>query len=112
MPDVPNPLTAAGPDSSQLYTALLKAIKPLGPFREEVKKTFIHLVRKSAFAGVHPRKANLIVTIKSATPIASARIAKSEQVSKSRWHIDIKLTATSDIDAQLLGLREAYVLCA
>jgi hypothetical protein len=39
-----------------LYTDLLTAIKPIGPFREEIKKASIHLVRGSAFAGVHPRK--------------------------------------------------------
>lgn len=84
--------------SRQLYTQLLTALRPLGPFQEEVKKTSIHLVRGgSAFAGVHSRKQHLL--------------PKTEQVSKNRWHLDLKLTAPEQIDAELLGwLREAYDL--
>ena len=48
---------------AELYKKLLKAIGPLGAFREDVKKTSIHLVRGSAFAGVHPRKQHLLLTI-------------------------------------------------
>jgi hypothetical protein len=99
--------------SRQLYLGLLAAIKPLGEFREEVKKTSIHLVRGSAFAGVHPRKNALMLTIKADQPIKSARVAKAEQVSKNRWHLDVKLAASSDIDRELLAwLRQAYEICA
>jgi hypothetical protein len=105
-------LSAAGPVARDLYKTLLIAIKPLGAFQVEVKKTSIHLVRKSAFAGVHPRKQHLGLTIKAAKAIRSARIHKSEQVSKSRWHLETKLTAPEDIDAELLKwLGEAYELC-
>jgi hypothetical protein len=106
-------LAAASPVSRQLYTDLLAAIKPIGPFREEIKKTSIHLVRGSAFAGVHPRKQYLLLTVKAGKPIRSARISKAEQVSKNRWYLDVKLTASEDIDSELLGwLRHAYDLCA
>ena len=92
---------------------MLRALKPLGAFKEEVKKTSIHLARKSAFAGVHPRKEQLLLTIKAAQPICSKRIVKSEQVSKSRWHEEVKVAVVGDIDAELLGwLRDAYELCA
>ena len=105
-------LALASPATLQLYQELRARIQPIGPFREEVKKTSIHLVRGSAFAGVHPRKGSLLVTIKAAQPIQSARIAKAEQVSKSRWHLDVKLADSSEIDAELLGwLRQAYDLC-
>src|SRR5579863_5806983 len=70
-----NALEIAGPVSRQLYTELLAAVKVIGPFREEVKKTSIHLVRGTAFAGVHPRKQHLVITIKADVPIESARIA-------------------------------------
>jgi hypothetical protein len=56
-------------------------VAPFGPFETEVKKASIHLVRTSAFAGVHPRKAHLLLTIKAAAPIPSGRIVKTEQVS-------------------------------
>ncbi len=69
--------------------------------------------RGSAFAGVHPRKEYPIVTIKAEKPIRSPRIAKSEQVSRSRWHLDVKVSGSSEIDAELLQwLKTAYELCA
>ena len=107
-----NALALASPATLQLYRDLLARLQRFGPFREEVKKTSIHLVRASAFAGVHPRKQHLLLTIKSAQPIDSARIARTEQVSRSRWHLDVKLAAASEIDSELLGwLRQAYNLC-
>jgi uncharacterized protein DUF5655 len=98
--------------SRQLYKQLLTALRPLGPFQEEVKKTSIHPVRgESAFAGVHPRKQHLLLTIKAAKDLRSARNSKTEQVSKNRWHLDLRLTTAEEIDAELLGwLREAYDL--
>jgi len=109
----PNALSSAGPVSKKLYKQILAALKPIGPFREEIKKTSIHLVRGSAFAGVHPRKEHLVLTIKAEKPIKSARSSKSAQVSKNRWHVDIKIAAASDIDQELIGwLRQAYELCA
>jgi len=106
-------LEVAGPVSRQLYKVLLDAIHPIGVFREEVKKTSVHLVRGSAFAGVHPRKQHLLLTIKAKEPIQSARILKTEQVSKNRWHLEVKLASEKDIDGELLGwLRQAYDLCA
>src|ERR1019366_827107 len=81
-------LSAASPVARALYEELLHAPAPLGAFETEVKKTSIHLVRSSAFAGVHPRKQHLLITIKAAAPIPSGRIVKTEQVSKNRWHLD------------------------
>ena len=113
MTDQGDALANAGPVSRQLYKELLAAIKPIGPYRAEVKKTSIHLVRNSAFAGVHPRKAYLLLTVKSAKAMRSPRIVKSEQISKNRWHLEVKLAAAEEIDAELLNwLRDAYELCA
>ena len=107
-----NALTSAGPTAQQLYHGLIKALRPLGHFDEEVKKTSVHLVRDSAFAGVHPRREFLIVTIKSAKQIDPERILKSEQVSKNRWHCDVKIRDQADIDEQLVAwLKVAYDLC-
>ena len=100
------------PVCHELYKKLLRALKPLGPFEEQMKKTSIHLARKSAFAGIHPRKEYLILTVKADGPLKSPRVFKSEQVSKSRWHHEVKLAMPKDIDAELLGwLRAAYALC-
>jgi Domain of unknown function (DUF5655) len=65
----PNALATASPLARELYKELLGALKPLGSFKKEVKKTSIHLTRKSAFASVHPRKEYLILTIKASEPI-------------------------------------------
>ena len=103
----------AGKDATVLatYRRILDAVRPLGPFREEPKKTSIHLARTSGFAGVHPKKSALTLTIRTERPIASPRVAKAEQVSKNRYHNDLKLTAPHEVDAELIGwLEEAYAL--
>ena len=95
--------------SQELYQELLSAIGKIGPFSEEEKKTCTHLVRKSAFAGVHPRKQGFVLTLKAPGPVASKRIVKSEQASKNRWHLDVRVAERDDIDTELLGwVRAAY----
>lgn len=94
-----------------IYKRILTETRKFGPVIEEPKKTSIHLVNKSAFAGVMTRKTALILNIKSAAPIKHARIAKSEQVSASRFHQEVKLTSPDDVDPVLVGwLKEAYAL--
>jgi len=94
-----------------IYTRLLEELGKLGPFQEEPKKTSIHLVRNTGFAGVHPRKSYLYLNLRTDYPIDSPRIAKTEQVSKNRFHNDLKLNSTDEIDEELLGwLKDAYVL--
>jgi hypothetical protein len=106
-------LFSPGSSTRALYEALLKAVARIGPYDEKVNKTSVHLVRGSAFAGVHPRKDSLLMTIKSTAPLHASRVVKSEQVSKNRWHVDVRVTEASDIDAELLGwVRTAYELCA
>ena len=112
MPERVDALSSASPVARALYEELLRAIAPFGAFEIEVKKSSIHLVRSSAFAGVHPRKQYLLITIKAAAPIPSGRIVKTEQVSTNRWHLDVKVSIAGDFDAELLGwLREAYEIC-
>jgi hypothetical protein len=64
--------------------------------QEERKKTSVHLVRGSAFVGVHFRQKHLIVTIKSDRAIKSPRVLKSEQVSRNRWHSEVKGASDAD----------------
>lgn len=95
------------------YDAILKVAKKLGPFTEDPKKTSIHLNRKSAFAGVATRKEALILTVKSAKELDGPRVVKSEQVSASRWHVEVRLEAPGDVDAKVRGwLAAAYELSA
>ncbi len=106
-------LTSASPTAQHLYRSLLTALRAMGPFQEEMKKTSVHLVRRSAFVGVQLRREYLIVTIKSEKPIKSARISKSEQVSRNRWHGEVRISSETDFDRELLAwLKGAYDLCA
>ena len=92
-----------------IYQRLLAETRKFGPVIEEPKKTSIHLVNKSAFAGVVTRKTAIILNIKSSAPIRDARIIHAEQVSSNRFHQEVKLTSPEDIDPSLLGwLKAAY----
>jgi len=110
-PTVAQHFEGRAPAVAQTYAKLLAAARKLGPVREEPKKTSIHLVRASAFAGVATRKDALVLTLKSASDIASARVAKREQVSAHRWHLEIRLAGPSEVDRELVGwLKKAYAL--
>ena len=99
------------PEVEATYRTILAAAKKLGPVREEAKKTSIHLVRKTAFAGIATRRTALILTLKAAADIPSPRIAKREQVSANRWHHEVRLERPEEVDPELLGwLRKAYEL--
>jgi len=99
------------PEVKATYTAILKAAKKLGPVKEEAKKTSIHLVRKSAFAGVATRKSALMLTLKSDSDVPSQRIAKREQASAHRWHVEVKLETPEQVDSEIISwLKNAYEL--
>jgi len=101
----------AAPSVRATYDALLVAAQALGPVTEDPKKTSIHLVRTSAFAGVATRKNLLVLTLKASQNIPSARIRRAEQASKNRWHLEIPLSHPSDVDAELRNwLTQAYAL--
>jgi hypothetical protein len=93
------------------YRQLLKAARTLGPVVEEPKKTSIHLVRDTAFAGVATRRSSLILTLKSSKDIRSPRVEKREQTSARRWHLEVRLKDPADVDKELtLWLTAAYDL--
>ena len=97
------------PTVQAIYQRLLAETRQFGPVLEQPKKTSIHLVSKSAFAGVVTHKSSLLLNIKSAAPIQDARIVHFEQVSSNRFHQEVKLTSPEDIDSSLLGwLKSAY----
>lgn len=93
------------------YQRLIDVARTLGPVTEEAKKTSIHLIRHTAFAGVATRRSSLILTLKSAKDIRSPRIEKREQASANRWHLEVRLEKPAQIDRQLTGwLKAAYKL--
>ena len=94
-----------------IYDRIVKESRKFGTVSEEPKKTSIHLVNKSAFAGVVTRKNALILNIKSAAPIKDARITKSERLSANRFHQEVKLTSPDDVDPVLVGwLKDAFAI--
>lgn len=88
-------LNNATPAALALYRALLDAVIPIGPFREDVKKTSVDLVRGTAFASIHFRREYLTVRIKSPAGIE-----------------EVAITNAATLDSELVGwLRAAYELC-
>ena len=99
------------PKVKSIYDRILAEAHKFGPVIEEPKKTSIHLVNVSAFAGVATRKNALILTIKSSVPIRDKRVTKTEKVSASRFYQELKLTSPREVDPLLIGwLLEAYAL--
>ena len=108
---VDDQFTGKAPNVRAVYDLLLAHLRTFGPVYEQPKKTSIHLANASGFAGVHTRKNYFILNIRSDHPIDSSRIVKSEQVSKSRYHQEVKLQSLDDVDAELLAwLKAAYDL--
>ena len=103
----------ADPEVHLTYRRILEVARALGRVTEEPKKTSIHLVARTAFAGVTNRRSSLILTLKSAKEIRSPRIEKREQVSAHRWHVEIRLAKPSDVDRQLTRwISSAYALAS
>src|SRR3954464_11341896 len=102
----PGPFAERDPAVGRLYAAFVRAARKAtpGPVVEDAKKTCVHLnVGKegSAFAGVHPRKAGLLITVKSASPIPSPRIRKIAKASVKRCYCDLLVESTEDLDSEL-----------
>ena len=111
--DVASHFTKADPAVASVYRKLLDTARTFGPVEEDPKKTSIHLVRRSAFAGVATRRASLILTVKSATDIDSPRVVRREQASAGRWHLEIRLDAPAQVDRELKAwLKASYALSA
>lgn len=94
-----------------LYDKLLEVLRTFGPITEEPKKTSIHLVRKSALAGVEIRKSYLLLNLKADHKIDSPRFMKAEQISANRFHYKIKIESLDAFDAELESwLKDAYLI--
>jgi hypothetical protein len=93
------------------YAAILVAARAFGPVTEDPKKTSIHLVRLSGFAGVAVQKSALVLTLKSDRDIPSRRIRKREQASANRWHLEVRLERPEEVDGDIQRwLERAYAL--
>jgi uncharacterized protein DUF5655 len=95
----------------EIYERILAVARDLGPVGEEPKKTSIHLTNRTAFAGIATRRESLILTLKAESDIQSPRIARREQASAHRWHLEVKLSDPAQVDSELKEwLRQAYLL--
>nr|WP_281721302.1 DUF5655 domain-containing protein [Nitrosomonas nitrosa] len=96
----------------ETYETLIEKLTcKVGPFGVEVKKTSLHLTKGSAFAGVHPKKGWLDLTIRLSESLTGTRIRSAEQVSRNRWHNEIRLVAPKEVDSELLSwLAQAHAL--
>ena len=99
------------PSVAATYAAVLDAARRCGAVVEEPKKTSIHLVRRTAFAGVATQKAALLLTLKSDRDVASKRLRKRERVSANRWHLVVRLAQPREVDREVRRwLERAYSL--
>src|SRR3954468_9464110 len=89
--------TGKAPVVREIYDRLVAQAEQFGPVTQDPKKTSIHLSRKTAFAGVATRRDAIILTLKSASDIRSARIVRREQASANRWHLELKLTDPAQV---------------
>ena len=97
------------PAVRKIYDAILNTSSKWGDVKQEAKKTSIHLVRKSAFAGIATRKSFLILTFKSTTELNNQRISRREKASANRWHMEVKIESPSAVDAEIKAwLKSSY----
>ena len=99
------------PAARKVYETILAATAKFGAVTAEEKKTSVHLVAKTGFAGVHPRKGAVLLNIRSDSPIKSERIRKLEQVSAKRYHNEMLIDTPAGVDSEVVGwLQSAYAL--
>jgi len=109
--DVSTHFENRAPEVRAVYDRIVRTARSWGEFHEDPKKTSIHLVRKTAFAGIATRKSRLILTVKAGADIKSPRVVKREKVSANRWHCEIRLEKPSEVDSEVKQwLKAAYEL--
>jgi hypothetical protein len=99
------------PISTALLDGVVGILKELGEYAIEEKQTSFHVTHGRAFLGIHPRRAGLLLNIVTQRQLDPKRMHKTEQVSSRRWHNEMLLTNSAEIDENLrLWIAEAYSL--
>lgn len=83
---------------------ILEILHQFGHYHIEIKKTSLHIVKEKAFLGIHLKKKWVDINIVSNRAISHHLITKVDQVSKNRYHNNLRLTGLSDIDASITVL--------
>ena len=100
---------AARPASAAVYAELVDGLRTIGEHGIEAKKGSVHVTHGSAFLGVHPRSTGLVLNIVTDAPITSARVRRSERLSRRRSHNEVLVTEPAELDEELWGwIRDAY----
>jgi hypothetical protein len=111
--DVAEHFAGKGENVRAIYDALILGLEAVGPVTVEPKKTCLHIVNRTALAGVYPKREVLQLEFKTDHPIDDSLIVKSEQMSRNRWHHVVRLKCAADLDGKVSGwIREAYLLSA
>jgi len=95
------------PAIRQIYDRILEISRGFGSIKEDPKKTSIHLVNRSAYAGIQNRRDVMVLTLKSTTDIPNERIFRRLQASANRWYLEIKLTSPEQVNDELTDWLEA-----
>ena len=101
------------PQVRTIVGALIERASELPGVVVDPKGTCLHLNRRTAFAGLHPRRNALLLNLRSSAPIESPRIRKVERASANRYHNELLIDSVEAIDGELLGwLAAAHALAA
>jgi uncharacterized protein DUF5655 len=106
-------LARADPALQRVYARLLERAQALGPMTEERGAQSVLLRSRGGFLGVHPKRECLDLQIVTDHVIRAARVTKVDPISARRFHVHVRITTETEVDAQLMGwLRDAYDLMA
>jgi Domain of unknown function (DUF5655) len=109
--DIDRIFARSEPHVRALAAALIERARALPDVTVEPKGTCIHLNRRTAFAGLHPRKSALLLNLRAAAPIANPRIRKVEQASANRYHSELLIESADALDDELMGwIADAHAL--
>jgi len=99
------------PHVREIVATLIERALALPGTAVDPKGTCLHLNRRTAFAGLHPRRNALLLNLRSSAPIESARIRKVERASANRYHNELLVESADAIDGELMGwIAEAHAL--
>ena len=99
------------PQVRSLVGALIARADALPDVTVDPKASCIHLNRRVAFAGLHPRRNAVLLNLRTSAPIESARIRKVERASANRYHNEMLLESATDLDGELMQwIADAHAL--
>lgn len=93
----------SAPEVRALVRTLIERALALPGTAADPKGTCLHLNRRVAFAGLHPRRNALFLNLRTSAPIESPRIRRLERASANRYHNELLVASVDEIDDELMG---------